>query len=142
MRLVNVPMRWVLGLPFPTPASRRLMLVHFTGRKTGRAYRQPVSYVTDGGGLLTPGGGNWTRNLLEGAPVRIRLRGRDSQARPEFIRDPGEIERLLGMMLTVNPRLARFVPFVGRDGQIDRAGLSVAAAHGFCVIRWHLDPPD
>ena len=43
MRVVNVPMRVVLGLPVATPLSSRLMLVSLTGRKTGRSYRQPVS---------------------------------------------------------------------------------------------------
>jgi hypothetical protein len=33
------------------------MLISFTGRKTGKAYRQPVSYVQQGKTLLTPGGG-------------------------------------------------------------------------------------
>ena len=41
-RFVNVPMRAVLSLPFPTPLSRNLMLVSYTGRKTGRRYRQPL----------------------------------------------------------------------------------------------------
>jgi deazaflavin-dependent oxidoreductase (nitroreductase family) len=143
MRGVNVPMRRVLGLPFSTPISRRLMLLHLTGRKTGRAYRQPVSYMADGATLLSPGGGNWKRNLREGEPVRVRLRGRDRQAWPELVRDPDQIERLLGRMVAVNPRLTSFVPFVGRDGRVDRAGLSVAAARGFCIVRWHLDslPP-
>jgi hypothetical protein len=55
-RVVNVPMRAILGLPFATPLSGRLMLVFLTGRKTGRSYRQPVSYVRDGTDLLTPAG--------------------------------------------------------------------------------------
>jgi len=55
-RVLNVPMRAVLGLPFVTPLSGRLMLVFLTGRKTGKPYRQPVSYVRDGAVLLTPGG--------------------------------------------------------------------------------------
>jgi hypothetical protein len=38
MRVVNVPMRVVLGLPFATPLSRRLMLISFTGRRTGVAF--------------------------------------------------------------------------------------------------------
>lgn len=54
-RVINVPMRILLGLPFPTPAGRRLMLLYLTGRKTGRRYRQPVSYIGDGDTLLTPG---------------------------------------------------------------------------------------
>lgn len=53
-------MRAVLGLPFPTPLGKRLMLVDITGRKTGRHYRQPVSYVRHGDVLLTPGGGKWS----------------------------------------------------------------------------------
>jgi deazaflavin-dependent oxidoreductase (nitroreductase family) len=140
MRFINVPMRRLLQLPFATPISRRLMLLHFTGRKTGRAYRQPVSYVPDGDTLLTPGGGNWKRNLREGEPVRVRLRGRDREARPQFIRDPAEVERLLNKMMAGNPRLTSFVPFIGPDRRIDQAGLSVAVARGFCVVRWHLDP--
>src|SRR6266536_1336677 len=76
-RVVNVPMRAVLGLPFATPPSRRLMLVFLTGRRTGKSYRQPVSYVRDGTVLLTPGGGKWKLNLTDGRPERIRLRRRD-----------------------------------------------------------------
>jgi hypothetical protein len=33
MRVINVPMRFVLGLPFATPLSGRLMLVFLTGRQ-------------------------------------------------------------------------------------------------------------
>jgi hypothetical protein len=87
MRVVNVPMRVVLGLPFATPLSGRLMLVFLTGRRTGKSYRQPVSYVRQGTTLLSPGGGRWKLNLQQGRPERIRLRGRDVLARPELVAD-------------------------------------------------------
>ena len=141
MRLVNIPMRRVLALPIATPVSRRLMLLHLTGRKTGRAYRQPVSYVTDGDTLLSPGGGNWKRNLRDGEAVRVRLAGRERQASPELVREPNEIERLLRKMVAANPRLTSFVPFVGRDGAIDRTELEAAATRAFCIVRWHLNTP-
>jgi hypothetical protein len=48
MRAVNVPMRAALSLPFPTPLSGNLMLISYTGRKSGKAYRQPVSYARGG----------------------------------------------------------------------------------------------
>ena len=139
-RLLNVPMRALLGMPFPTPLGRRLMLVHHTGRKTGRHYRQPVSYVRDNGTLLTPGGGSWTRNLRDGEPVRIRLRGRDINARPYLIKDPGEVERLLGVMAAANPALRRFVP-IPRDasGRLDPRSLQAAIDYGFRIVRWHPD---
>jgi hypothetical protein len=59
-------MRLILGLPTSTPLGKRLMLAYLTGRKSGRHYRQPISYVRDGGTLLTPGGGRWKLNLVEG----------------------------------------------------------------------------
>lgn len=139
MRIVNVPMRTVLGMPFPTPLGGNLMLISYTGRKTGRAYRQPVSYARDGGVLLTPGGGRWTLNLRDGRPVRIRLRGRDISARPELVTDPAEVERLLGAIARENPRAARFVPIPRLpDGHLDPDVLAAAIDHGFSIVRWHL----
>ena len=139
-RVVNVPMRAVLGLPFATPLSGRLMLVFITGRRTGKSYRQPVSFVRDGTVLLTPGGGNWKLNLGDGRPERIRLRGRDVLARPEVVDDADEIERLLGILTAANPMADRFVAVPkGPDGRLDRASLDAAVRHGFRIIRWHLD---
>ena len=139
MRAVNVPMREVLGLPFRTPLSGNLMLISYTGRKTGKAYRQPVSYARDGDVLLTPGGGRWTLNLRDGRPVRIRLRGRDVSARPELVTDPAEVERLLGAITRENPRAARFVPIPRLpDGHLDPEVLAAAIDHGFSIVRWHL----
>ncbi len=139
MRAVNVPMRALLSLPVPTPLGRNLMLIRYTGRKTGKAYRQPVSYVRDGAVLLTPGGGRWTRNLADGRPVRIRLRGRDVTARPELVGDAAEVERLLGVIAAGNPQAARFIPIPRRpDGGLDPAALDAALRHGFRIVRWHL----
>jgi len=140
-RVLNVPMRAVLGLPFATPLSGRLMLVFLTGRRTGKSYRQPVSYVRDGTVLLTPGGGNWKLNLADGRPERIRLGGKDVLARPEIVSDAGEIERLLAVMTAANPMAGRFVAIpTGPDGRLDRARLDAAVRYGFRIIRWHLDP--
>jgi hypothetical protein len=139
-RVVNVPMRSVLSLPIPTPLGNRLMLVYLTGRKTGRHYRQPVSYVRDGATLLTPGGGRWKLNLVEGQPTHVRLGGRDLSVRPELVRDPAEIDRLLGVMSSENPMVGRFVPIPkGADGHYDRARIDVATRHGFRIVRWTPD---
>jgi hypothetical protein len=138
-RIVNVPMRAVLSLPFPTPLSKNLMLVRYTGRKTGRTYRQPLSYARDGADLLTPGGGKWTRNMEGGRPVRIKLRGRDVPARPELVRDPAEVERLLDVIVAGNPPAAKFIPLPRTaDGRLEPTALSAAIDHGFAIVRWHL----
>jgi len=142
MRMVNVPMRRVLGLPFRTPLSGRLMLVFLTGRRTGKSYRQPLSYVRQGSTLLTPGGGKWKLNLQDGQPVRIRLAGHDVYARPEIVTDTDEIGQLLEAMIRVNPRVKSFTRIPeGPDGRPDRAGLENAVKYGFRIVRWHLDEP-
>ncbi len=141
MRVVNVPMRILLSLPVRTPLGGQLMLIYYTGRKTGRSYRQPLSYVRDGQTLLTPGGGRWTLNLTDGQSVRIRLKGRDLLARPELVADPAEIDRLLALMARANPRVDSFVRIPrGPEGHLDRAMLQAAIDHGFRIVRWHPDP--
>jgi hypothetical protein len=135
-RIVNVPMRFVLSLHRATPLGKRLMLVYLTGRKSGRHYRQPISYIRDGETLLTPGGGKWKLNLVEGEPTHVRLRGVDIALRPELVRDAGEVEHLLGVMSAKNPMVSRFVPIPKREGHYDRERLNLAIRHGFCIVRW------
>jgi hypothetical protein len=142
MRVVNVPMRVLLSLPFPTPMSANLMLVAYTGVKSGKSYLQPVSYARDGDTLLTPGGGRWTLNLKGGRQVRLRLRGREVPAHADLVADPAEVERLLEVIATENPRALRFLPIPRRpDGRLDPDVLDTALRHGFRIVRWHLDRP-
>jgi hypothetical protein len=138
MRAVNVPMRAVLSLPFPTPLSAGLMLVSYTGVKSGKAYRQPVSHARDGNTLLTPGGGRWTLNLKGGREVTLRLRGRDVSAHADLVSDSAEVERLLGVIAVGNPRAMRYIPIPRlADGRLDPDALAAAIAHGFRIVRWH-----
>ena len=140
MRVVNVPMRAVLRLPFATPLSANLMLVAYTGVKSGKAYLQPVSYARDGDTLLTPGGGRWTLNLKNSRPVTLRLRGRRVPAHADLVSDPAEVERLLGVIAIGNPRATRFIPLPRQaDGRLKPGPLTAAIGHGFRIVRWHLD---
>lgn len=138
-RIVNVPMRAVLGLPVPTPLGGTLMLAYIVGRTTGRLYRQPVSYVRDGGALLTPGGGRWKLNLADGRPVRIRVRGHDLMVTPELVSEVSEVRRLLAVIAHGNAPAAAFTGIKrGDDGQFELAGVERAVGYGFRVVRWQL----
>lgn len=139
-RMVNRFMRAILSLPFPTPLGRRLMLVDLTGRKTGRHWRQPVSYVRHDDVLLTPGGGKWKRNLEPGVGVRLHVNGRVRTATAELVTDPESTSELLGIMIAANPSVTRFSG-IGLDtqGRPDAQRLHQALQHGFAVVRWHLE---
>lgn len=137
--LLGLP-KFVLRLPFQTPMSRRLMLLSYTGRKTGRSYTIPVSYVQQGDDLLIPGGGAWKINLENRAAVRIRFRGKEYSAIPEVIRDPDEVEELVTFMMAANPAVGRFIGVPKQaDGCPDREKLDEAVRGGFALVRLHLD---
>jgi deazaflavin-dependent oxidoreductase (nitroreductase family) len=140
MNTANIGMRRVLGLPVATPLGGRLMLAYIVGRKSGKLYKQPLSYVRDGDDvLLTPGGGKWKYNLAPAKPVRLRIRGRDQQATPELVRDQAQVTRLLVVMAAGNPAASKFIALPKRaDGSPEPAALAGAIEHGFCIVRWHL----
>ena len=108
MRVMNVPMRAILGLPFPTPLGRRLMLLFLTGRKTGRRYRQPVSYVRDGDTLLTPGGGNW--KLIDVAQTEFTPEGPRVEHLPSVEWRSAVNPGMLDVLIVAPERLAETRP--------------------------------
>jgi hypothetical protein len=79
---LNRVMRPLLRSRWHGALSHRLVLITVTGRRTGRTYTIPVSY-SERDGVVTivpsaPERKRWWRNLRgPGAPVRLRLRGRD-----------------------------------------------------------------
>jgi hypothetical protein len=83
----NRVVRQLLRSPLHAPFSGRLVLITVTGRRSGREHTLPVAYKQDGERLaipvMWPERKLWWRNLRDGAPVRLRLRGqeRTGQAR-------------------------------------------------------------
>ena len=139
IRYFNPLMRFVLGSKAHTMMSRRLMLLSFTGRKTGRSYTTPVSYVREGTDLLVPGGGAWWKNLASGT-ARVRLRGEWQVVTAEVIREPRALSEILGRMLAANPAIALFTGIrQGPDGRPNAESLERERRRGFVVVRLSTD---
>src|SRR5207302_8638507 len=85
VRYFNPVTRFLLATRLHSLMSGQLMLLSFTGRKTGRSYTTPVSYVRAGDSLLVPGGGAWWRNLEGTSQTQVCLRGLWSAVTPEVI---------------------------------------------------------
>src|SRR4030042_5724542 len=79
----NPIMVWLLRSPLHGMLSGNMMVLNYTGRKSGKAYHLPVSYIRLGEILLTISykRRTWWRNLRGGAPVTIRLQGKDVNGR-------------------------------------------------------------
>jgi len=87
--LINPTMRLLLRSPLHGLVSGSLMLITFTGRKSGRRYTTPVRYVRSGDVVrcFTSAQNSWWRNLKGGAPVTLRIRGRELPFRATAIHD-------------------------------------------------------
>ena len=137
-RYFNPFMRLVLGSRAHRMMSGQLMLLSFTGRRTGRSYTTPVSYVRDGTNLLVPGGGGWWKNLTSGT-ARVRLQGTWRVVTPEVIREPVALSAVLGRMLAINPAIAVFTGIrLGADGRPSARSLERERRRGFVVVRLHI----
>jgi len=120
--------------------SRRLILLSYIGRKTGKSYTIPVSYVEQGDALLIPAGGSWKKNLENGVAVLIWLRGREWRANPEVVLGFDEVEELVAFMMAANPAVSRFIGVPQRpDGRPDCEKLEQAVHGGFALVRLHFN---
>jgi hypothetical protein len=58
-------------------ASRSVMLITFTGRKSGKTYTTPISYARDGDQVTAFTGARWSKNLEGGAPVTLNIKNKE-----------------------------------------------------------------
>jgi hypothetical protein len=109
LRAINPFVRPMLGSPLHPLVSRRLMLLEYRGRTSGRTYTIPVGYVAWGDDeVVAFTSRRWWTNLRDGRPVRVRLRGRWRRADPAV---EGSLEERVA---TIQDLVRRFGPRAGR----------------------------
>ncbi|MDP9373785.1 MAG: nitroreductase family deazaflavin-dependent oxidoreductase [Chloroflexota bacterium] len=137
-RIINVVVRLLLRSPLHPLLSGSVVLLTLRGRRTGWRYTVPVSYIHEGDHLICFTGGVWSawwRNLLAGAPVSVRLRGRELPGEARAITDGVVIVPPLTTFLRRFPRTARrFGITVGPDNQPDVDMVARAARRGRAVM--------
>lgn len=98
----------LLSSPLHRLLSRDILLLRYQGRRSGRAYELPLSYVETGGAIhlcTRPEGSDWWRNVKGGAAVEATVRGRVVSFRAEVLdaESPGALEGLRAFVAR-NPR--------------------------------------
>jgi deazaflavin-dependent oxidoreductase (nitroreductase family) len=129
----------ILRSPLHGLMSKKRMLLTFRGRKSGKVYTTPVSYFHEGESIVCFTDSSWWKNLRGGAPVRMRLAGRDVAgiAYPTDA-DREAIAQGLARMLQKIPGDARYYQVtIGPQGQFSASDL-MRAAHANVMIRIHL----
>lgn len=94
IRIVNPILGFLLRTPLAGPARKQLMVLSFTGRKTGRQFSIPVSAHVIDNDLYALTGAPWKQNFRGGAAAQVVYDGKTTAMRGELIRDPAVVSDL------------------------------------------------
>ena len=140
-RLLNPFVKLLLRSPLHGIMSDNVILVTFTGRKSGKRYVTPVSYVREGNTITFLTHGSWWKNLRvkggTGVRVLLRVRGRDVEGEAHATDDPKAVGEGIRAVLKEVPRDARFYGVrLNPDGEPD-PGDTFRAAREAAVVKVH-----
>jgi deazaflavin-dependent oxidoreductase (nitroreductase family) len=134
---INPVVRTLLRSPLHPLLSGSVLLITFTGRRTGRHYTTPVRYVRSGESIRCFSSPEtlWWRNLRGGAQVRLRIAGMERDYSASAIQgDPVRILAALREYLALFPQDAAYHSIArNRDGSLSPADLE-RAAHEAVVV--------
>ena len=94
LRAVNPAVKFLLGTPLGGGIRRQMMVLNFTGRKSGRQYSVPVSAHRLDNTLYALASAGWTANFRDGANAEVLWDGKKTTMRGELIRDPATVADL------------------------------------------------
>jgi hypothetical protein len=94
LRAVNPALKLLLRTPLAGPARKQLMVLSFTGRKSGNQYSIPVSAHRIDNQLYALAGVAWTRNFRGGRAAEVLLDGKTTTMNGELIDDPATVADL------------------------------------------------
>ena len=135
-RLINLGVRALLRTPvMHRVGSSYVMLLSFSGRKTGRVYTVPVGYFRDGGIVLTTNDDRWWRNLIDPAPVTMLLQRRQYSGMGQAITDLDPVVEGMAALVAGCPRYGKWLK-VGStvDGHPSRDDLAREVRNGRVLL--------
>lgn len=134
-KIVNPVLTVILRSPLHGLMSRRLLLLSFTGRKSGKRYTIPLGYAQTGNRLLITTKSAWSKNLRGGAPVGVRLQGRERTGVADVITEEAEMLEGYRVLLEGSPQLGQIIG-VGLDAnkQPIREDVARARERGQVII--------
>jgi len=133
---VNSAMKFTLRSPLHGMVSKSVLLISFTGRKSGKTYTTPVDYSQEGDQVTIFTHANWWKNLRSGVPVSLHIRGREIQGLAEPVaEDKGLIAAGLAAHLRKVPSDAKYYVVTFDEGgnpkeeEVEKAVQSVVMLH-------------
>ena len=136
---VNRAMKFVLHSPVHSMVSKTVLLITFTGRKSGKSFTTPVSYSQTDDQVFIFTHAAWWKNLRSGAPVTLCLQGREVRGLAEPVaEDKQAIAAGLTAHLRKVPSDARYYRVTFDNNQNPRADEVMKAVQTVVMIRIQL----
>jgi hypothetical protein len=127
MRVANMFVGFLLRSPLHRPLSTYLLLLTYTGHKSGRCYHLPCGYRREGSTVTLVAGNPWWKNLRGGAPVTLRIAGEELRGVAVPVEDKAIAAAELMAFLRKMPHLAKMYHAVlTPQGQPDPASVQAA----------------
>jgi hypothetical protein len=98
-RLLNPFMKWILRSPLHSRMSSRVMVLSFTGRKSGKHYSTPVAYVREGDMVIVVTYSSWRNNFKQPTPVQMLIQRKSVSGMAVWVDDPVRIKPLLRTLM-------------------------------------------
>ncbi|HYB02716.1 MAG TPA: nitroreductase/quinone reductase family protein [Ktedonobacteraceae bacterium] len=137
-KLYNPFVIWLLRSPFHGLIDKSTVLITFTGRRSGKTYTFPVSYVRDGNTLMiiSRREHSWWKNFRGGILVTLYLQGHNLKARGEVFTDTEIVANKLLMFLRQFPGYQRLMHMkLAADGQPENPEAFQRFAQGMVIIQ-------
>jgi deazaflavin-dependent oxidoreductase (nitroreductase family) len=110
-KLYNPFVIWLLRSPLHNLMDKSTILITITGRKSGKNYTIPVSFIRDGDTLLviSQKEHTWWKNLRGGTQVTLLMQGHTLKARGETFTDTETVANKLLKFLQQFPRYQKLI---------------------------------
>jgi hypothetical protein len=128
----------LLRSPFHGLLSRTMLLISFAGRRSGKIYTLPVSYAHDGETIVivSQADRSWWRNLRGGAPVWVRVQGKNLTGYAESFENSVAVAEGLQALLRQLPAFRKHSGIaLTADGQPERPDDLARLARGRVCVR-------
>ena len=87
LKAVNPALGFLLGTPLGGSLRKQFMVLNFTGRKSGKQFKLPVSAHIIDGDLYALASAAWKYNFRGGAPAQVVYNGKTTAMLGELVED-------------------------------------------------------
>ncbi len=132
--VINPAINRLLRSPWHRLLSKRIMIVSYRGRKSGKRYNTPISYYRNGDKVYCFTNGVWRYNFNSDSAATLRIAGKDLSARGKvFAGHRAQQIDLMSAYFKAVPQDKKFYGIKGGAGD-EPTRTHVAQALGSIVI--------